>query len=145
MSDQNTQPKLAPEAPLKKVGVVRNVLSNWGAYVLAMAVNFFVSPYVVHHLGDTGYGVWTVILSLTGYLGLLDLGVRGAVTRYVAKFHTQGDHDKASNLASSAMVIFATAGLIAMLASITFAAVIVDRMKIPVAYLGAARIVLLMT
>src|SRR6476646_5335545 len=137
--------QVSPKSPLKKAGIVRNVLSNWGAYVLAMAVNFFVSPYVIHHLGDTGYGVWTVILSLTGYLGLLDLGVRGAVTRYVAKFHAQEDHDRASNLASSAIVIFATAGLIALLASALFAAVVVDRMKIPVAYLGSARIVLLLT
>src|SRR5215813_5055411 len=65
----------ASKAKRGKPGAVRNVLTNWGAYVLAMGVNFFLSPYVVHHLGNTGYGVWTVILSLTGYLGLLDLGV----------------------------------------------------------------------
>jgi O-antigen/teichoic acid export membrane protein len=145
MPVQTAETQVVPKSHLKKAGVVRNVLSNWGAYVLAMAVNFFVSPYVVHHLGDTGYGVWTVILSLTGYLGLLDLGVRGAVTRYVAKFHAQDDHDRASNLASSAIVIFATAGLIALLVSAIFAAVVVDRMRIPAAYLESARIVLLLT
>ena len=101
-----------------KPRVFRNVMSNWGAYVLAMGVNFFLSPYVVRHLGDNGYGVWTLILSLTGYLGLLDLGVRGAVTRYVAKFHSQADHKNASNVASSAMLIFASAGLIAFLSSL---------------------------
>lgn len=145
MAVQATDTRVIHKSPEKKSGVVRNVLSNWGAYVLAMGINFFLSPYVVRHLGDTGYGVWTVILSLTGYLGLLDLGVRGAVTRYVAKFHAQADHEKASNLASSAMVIFSSAGLAAMLASAVFAAVIVDRMKIPPEYLAASRIVLLLT
>src|SRR5712692_3971909 len=98
-----------------KPGIVRNVFSNWGSYVIAMAINFFLSPYLVHHLGNTGYGVWTLILSLTGYLGLLDLGVRGAVTRYLAKFHTEADHEKASHVASSAMLIFSLAGLLAIL------------------------------
>src|SRR5271170_2476741 len=121
---QGLAPQGAPRA-------VRNVVSNWGAYVISMGVNFFVSPYVVGHLGNVGYGVWTLILSLTGYLGLLDLGVRGAVTRYVAKFHTETDHGKASNLASSAMVIFATAGLAAILVSFLLAAFVVQRMKIP--------------
>ena len=37
-----------------KPRVFRNVMSNWGAYVLAMGVNFFLSPYVVRHLGTTG-------------------------------------------------------------------------------------------
>ncbi len=128
-----------------KPRVVRNVASNWGAYILAMAVNFFLSPYVVHHLGNNGYGVWTLILSLTGYLGLLDLGVRGAVTRYVARFHSQAAHGNASNVASSAMLIFSSAGLIAFSTSVVFATLIVGRLKIPPQYLAASRVVLVVT
>lgn len=131
------------ESRRKKPRVVRNVISNWGAYSLAMGVNFFLSPYVVHHLGTTGYGVWTLILSLTGYLGLLDLGVRGAVTRYVAKFHTEADHGKASNVASSAMLIFSTAGMVAILVSIVLSTFVVGHLEVPPQYLRAARIVLL--
>ncbi len=111
--------------------VLRNIFSNWGSYVIAMGVNFFLSPYVVRKLGTTGYGVWTLILALTGYLGLLDLGVRGAVTRYVAKFHTQIKHDRSSHVASSAMVIFSTAGLLAILASAIMAGFVIEHLDIP--------------
>jgi len=110
-----------------------------------MAVSFFLSPYVVHHLGNNGYGVWTLILSLTGYLGLLDLGVRGAVTRYVARFHSQAAHGNASNVASSAMLIFSSAGLIAFCTSVVLATLIVGRLKIPPQYLAASRVVLVVT
>ncbi|HZR67409.1 MAG TPA: oligosaccharide flippase family protein [Terriglobales bacterium] len=126
-------------------GLMRNVLSNWGAYFVAMAINFFLSPYVVTHLGNVSYGVWTLILSLTGYLGLLDLGVRGAVTRYIAKFHTQSNHEKANEVASSAIIIFGTAGLIAILVSLVFAAFVIGRMHVPVQLLPAAKIVLALT
>jgi O-antigen/teichoic acid export membrane protein len=125
--------------------VVRNVFSNWGSYVVATGVSFFLSPYVVRHLGNTAYGVWTLILALTGYLGLLDLGVRGAVTRYVARFHTQADHERASNVASSAMVIFSTAGLLAILTSALLAGLVVGRLDIPPQFMTAARFVLLIT
>src|SRR5438270_2624790 len=110
-----------------------------------MAINFFLSPYVVAHLGNTAYGVWTVILSLTGYLGLLDLGVRGAVTRYVAKFHTEADHKRAGQVASSAMVIFGIGGVIAIVSSGAFALFAINRMHVPAQFLMAARIVLLLT
>jgi O-antigen/teichoic acid export membrane protein len=126
-------------------GLIRNVMSNWGAYVLSMGVNFFLSPYVVRRLGNTGYGVWTLILSLTGYLGLLDLGVRGAVTRYVAKFHAESEDGRASNLASSAMMIFSSAGLFAVLTSGILAAFVVDKMRIPPQYLLASKMVLVIT
>jgi len=142
----NSTPALSPsKAGSGKSRVVRNVFSNWGSYAVAMGVNFFLSPYVVHHLGNTGYGVWTLILSLTGYLGLLDLGIRGAVTRYIAKFHTQGDHSNASQMASSAMVIFGTAGIIAIAASFIFALYVIHRFPIPVQYLIAARVVVMLT
>ena len=111
MSTQTIAGPRSTQPRFRKPGVVRNVLSNWGSYAVAMGVNFFLSPYVVRHLGNTVYGVWTLILSLTGYLGLLDLGVRGAVTRYIARFHTQADHHKAGNVASSAMIIFSSAFL----------------------------------
>jgi O-antigen/teichoic acid export membrane protein len=123
-------------------GILRNIFSNWGSYVIAMGVNFFLSPYVVRKLGTTGYGVWTLILALTGYLGLLDLGVRGAVTRYVAKFHAQIQHDRSSHVASSAMVIFSTAGLLAILASAIMAGFVVQHLDIPPQYHFAARLVL---
>jgi len=139
----SAQQVLGQQAPASRV--IRNVLSNWGAYVIAMGINFFLSPYVVRHLGNAGYGVWTLILSLTGYLGLLDLGVRGAVTRYVAKFHTEGDHDKATEIASSAIVIFGVAGLIAILISLVFSSFVIGHMHVPPQYLPAARIVLLLT
>jgi O-antigen/teichoic acid export membrane protein len=139
------QPNNEGRSSPRKSRTVRNVMSNWGAYFIAMAINFFMSPYVVGHLGNVGYGVWTLLLSLTGYLGLLDLGVRGAVTRYVAKFHTEADHSKASEVASSAIVIFGTAGLIAILTSLVFALFVVTRMNIPPGYLTAARIVLFLT
>src|SRR5690348_263281 len=124
-------------------GVIRNVMSNWGAYLLAIAINFFVSPYVVLRLGNTGYGVWTLILSLTGYLGLLDLGVRGAVTRYVAKFHAMAEDSRASNVASSAMMIFSVTGLLAVLISAILATLVVDKMHIPAQYLTASKLVLI--
>lgn len=139
----------SPEKPLhasaKTSRVARNVLFNWGAYFMAMGINFFVSPYVVRHLGNVGYGVWTLILSLTGYLGLLDFGIRGAVTRYVAKFHSQADDKKASEIASSAMVIFGSTGVIAILVSFVLALFVIGHMNVPSAYLTAARIILLLT
>lgn len=145
MSTQTIDTEVSNKSASGKPKALRNVLSNWGAYILAMGINFFLSPYVVRHLGNTGYGVWTLMLSLTGYLGLLDLGVRGAVTRYVAKFHTERDHRKANDVASSAMVIFATAGLLAIVSSLIFAMFVVGRMHIPPQYLLAARLVLIIT
>ncbi len=128
------QPRISP--------IVRNVLSNWSGYFFTIVITFILSPFVVRHLGNSAYGVWVVIVSLTGYLGLFDLGVRGAVTRYVAKFHTQADYEESSRIASSALGIFATGGIVAILVSIGLSLFALDSFRIPEVYRLPARIVL---
>lgn len=122
---------------------IRNVAANWGGFAFSILVTFFLSPFVVRHLGNGSYGVWTLIGSLTGYLGLLDMGVRGAVTRYVARFHAQADHRQANETASSAMMIFSSAGLLAILISVALGALALNRLHVPEDLQAQARIVLL--
>jgi O-antigen/teichoic acid export membrane protein len=120
----------------------RNVLSNWATYLLGGAVSFFLSPFIVRHLGNSAYGVWVLLVSLTGYLGFLDLGIRGAVTRYIAKFHSENAHDQASFTISSACGLFIAAGFLAIVASVLFSVFAVPHFNIPSSYHRAAQLVI---
>ena len=122
--------------------VSANVLSNWGSFAFSAVVSFFLSPFIVRHLGASSYGVWTLVVSLTGYLGLLDMGVRGAVTRYVAKFHATGEQEQLTGIVSSAFSIFVAAGTIAILVSIGLSLFAVPHFSISAAYLRSTRFVL---
>lgn len=122
-------------------GAARNVLANWLTYLLSGAVSFFLSPFIVRHLGNSAYGIWVLLVSLTGYLGFLDLGIRGAVTRYVAKFHSEREHQESSYIVSSACGLFVAAGFLAILVSASFAVLALPHFEIPPGYLGSAQLV----
>ncbi len=70
-------------------------------------------------------------MSVTGYLGLLDLGVRGSVTYYIAKFHTQGKHEEASHVVSSALAVFTGLGILALAGSIVLSIFITKLFHVP--------------
>ena len=76
--------------------ILRSTVANWAAFAVAAVVSFLLSPFIVHRLGNSAYGTWVLLGSFVGYLGLLDLGVRGAVTRFVANQYAAGDHAAAS-------------------------------------------------
>ena len=97
---------------------MRNVLANWTGYVVGLIVSFFLTPLLVHHLGPASYGVWTLLVSLTAYLGLLDLGIRSAVTRYVARSESRGEPAVAAEIAAAAIGILGPLAGAALLASI---------------------------
>lgn len=115
----------------------------WLAFAVNVGISFFLSPFVVHHLGDSAYGIWVLLGSLVGYMGLLDLGVRGAVMRYVAVHHARGEDAEAGRLASSGLVIFGVTGLVAISASAVVAALIDRIFHVPPEMVSVARAVVL--
>lgn len=125
--------------------IATNVLSNWGGAVVTLVLSFVASPFIVARLGDSAYGLWVLTASIAGYLSLLDIGVRGAISRYIAMFSARGEDVAASRTATSALQIFSVMALIAVVVSSVLAAGANDWFSIPAAYRDAARIVLLLT
>jgi O-antigen/teichoic acid export membrane protein len=132
----------APNPQPAVARTILNVISNWGGQLFALALGFFMAPFVVHRLGDSAYGVWSLAAAIAGYLTLLDLGVRGAVTRYVARFAVSGQHEQAGKIASAALQIFCAMAGVAVLVAFLLAVVGVEQFDIPAEYRTAARIVI---
>ncbi|MFI5036896.1 MAG: oligosaccharide flippase family protein [Solirubrobacterales bacterium] len=74
--------------------LVRNTLANGVGSVTGIVVGLILTPFLIHRLGLTAYGVWALALTLTfagGYASLSELGIEGATVRYVAE--SAADHD----------------------------------------------------
>ena len=122
--------------------VARNVLSTWFGYGVTLLVGFLLAPFIVHRLGNTGYGVWTLIVSLTGYFGLLDLGLRQSVGRFVARHVALGDSDGVKRTLSSAIAMLGVASLAALIVTVLLAVFFGSIFKVEPQYAHAARIAL---
>ncbi|HEV8356813.1 MAG TPA: polysaccharide biosynthesis C-terminal domain-containing protein [Gemmatimonadales bacterium] len=125
--------------------MARSVLSNWVLFGFNAVVGFLLSPFVVHHLGNTQYGLWTLLGSIVGYLGLLDFGVRGAVTWHVARFVGAGDYRAVERHVAVAMRLYFIIGGAVLLGSILLAASVHRLTSIPPELLGPARAALVLT
>ena len=98
--------------------ILRNILATWVGYAVSLIIGFLLSPFVVHHLGNTGYGVWTLVVSLTGYFGTLDLGLRQSVGRFVARYMALNDEENVNRTISNAFTLLGVAGMLSLLAAI---------------------------
>lgn len=128
--------------PNRRPGLVRNAAANWLTFLFVAGISFFLSPFVVYHLGTTAYGVWTLLAALVGYLGLLDFGIRGAVTRYIAHHHAGGDSEACSSIVSAGLVMFGLLGTVAILLSGVFAFLSPVLFNIPLSMVSDTRLVL---
>ena len=128
----------------EKKKILKNVGSSWFALGVNVLVGIFVSPYILHRLGDEAFGLWVLIFSVTGYYGLFDLGIRSSIVRYVAKYAATEEYGELNRLINTAMFSYAGVGLLALL--ITFAGTFyVDAIfRIPASFLATARLLFLM-
>src|SRR5687767_14498774 len=106
------------------------MFSNWTSYLVTAAVGFVLAPVIVHSLGDTGYGLWTLVLAMTGYFGLLDLGIRSSVGRFVTRYMALDDERSVNRTVSTAFVILGLGGVLAFLATLGITVFLFDSFRI---------------
>jgi O-antigen/teichoic acid export membrane protein len=121
-----------------------NVIMNWVAMAVSMVVPFFLTPFVIRSLGITAYGIWILAVSTVSYLGILDLGLRSAVIRFVSKAVAQDKPEDATSAIAAALWVrlLMCAGVAAV--SIILALIFPHLFKIPHEMQRAAQITVLM-
>jgi O-antigen/teichoic acid export membrane protein len=86
--------------------IFKNTSYNWINLVIMMIISFYLSPYVLHKIGKSLYGVWAVVTQITGYLWLLDFGVRDSVIKYVAEYKSKNDSYMINSIISSSIRLY---------------------------------------
>lgn len=91
---------------MEKKIIYKSIFFNYLGYFFHALISIFATPIIVHSLGDAQYGIWSLIVSATGYYGLLNLGIRSALTKYIAEYGAKGDDREINKLFNSSFVFF---------------------------------------
>jgi O-antigen/teichoic acid export membrane protein len=128
----------------EKRQILKNVGSSWSALAINVAVGIFLSPFILHRLGDAAFGVWVLIFSVTGYYGLFDLGIRSSIVRYVSKYTATGDREKLAQFVNTALFTYTSIGAVSMVLTTLLSSYVERMFKVPPEMHSQARLLLLM-
>ncbi len=123
--------------------IIKNILMNWAAFVATIGMGFVMSPFLVRYLGDEVYGVWVLVGSLVGYLGLLDFGITPSTVKYVAEYRAYGDQQAINRLITTSLTIYSIIGLVALAVSALLAGLFNHIFHTPLSFNTAAAVVLI--
>jgi O-antigen/teichoic acid export membrane protein len=101
--------------------VLRSTAGNFIGKLITLGAGFLLTPFILHQLGAIHYGLWALVGSVVAYGSLLDLGIAGAVIKYVAEYRVTGEHDQAHSLVATALRLYSLLGLIAVALSAALA------------------------
>lgn len=98
-----------------------SLVRNVELFVL-LGASFWITPFIVHSLGDRMYGFWTLVGTFMGYYNLMNYGIYAAASRYVAQSLGRGDEDEVNRTANTAFSLLALIGAATLVATALAAA-----------------------
>jgi O-antigen/teichoic acid export membrane protein len=119
--------------------IIKNVGASWFSLGVNVLVGIFLSPFILHHLGDTAFGIWVLIFSVTGYYGLFDLGIRSSVIRYVSTYTATNDYAGLARLINTSLATYTAIGAVAMAVTLVGSLFVEALFRIPPEFLTTAR------
>ena len=93
----------------RKIGAILSYIS----IVINTLIQLIYTPFLIKNLGQSEYGLYSLISSIIGYLTILDLGFGNAIVVYTAKYRAQEKYDEEKKLHGMFSVVFFIIGLIA--------------------------------
>jgi O-antigen/teichoic acid export membrane protein len=122
-----------------KIEAIKNISSSWLGLGVTIVVGFFLSPFILHKLGDAAFGLWVLIFSVTGYYGLFDLGIRSSIIRYVSKFTATGRREDLGRVINTSLFSYACVAMLLLLLTAAGYAHVDSWFRLSPAFVSTAR------
>jgi O-antigen/teichoic acid export membrane protein len=100
----DTRAPIAPRLDVKGV-LARSAAWNYLGFAVNMLANLVLFPFVVARVGQASAGIWLLLGSIVGYMGLMELGLVPALTQSAAAARGRGDRDAIDRAASTALAL----------------------------------------
>ena len=94
----------------------------WGALlsyvniILTVAVGLLYTPLMLRLLGQSEYGLYSLIGSVIGYLSVLDMGLGNTLVRYTAKNRVDGTAQREAEMNGLFLLVYSVIGIITLVA-----------------------------
>jgi O-antigen/teichoic acid export membrane protein len=82
---------------------------------LSNIVGLLYTPYMLRMMGQSEYGLYSLVASIIAYLTILDFGFGTAIVRYTAKFRAEGKIEEQYSMFGMFVVLYSVIGVVAFL------------------------------
>jgi O-antigen/teichoic acid export membrane protein len=105
-------------------------LSNSLGLTVVVVVNLALVPFILREVGATDYGLWILVVSITSFVSLLDIGIAAGLIKFVAEHDARGDHDEPLGCWGPRRFVYLMLGVTALLIGAGLAVVLPDLFSI---------------
>jgi O-antigen/teichoic acid export membrane protein len=91
------------------------MLSSAAGYVVPMLVNFITTPLLIRALGQTAFGLQSLVAVVIGYLTFMDMGLDLPIIKLLAEDRARKDVESQNHLLSTTIQLYMGIGILGMM------------------------------
>lgn len=122
--------------------IIRNTGYNMAGRFFSIAAALLLTPYIIRHIGVERFGIWAIVGVVTGYFGLLDLGIGTSFVKYISEYYTKKDYEKINHVINTGFFFYSVLAVIIIVLSLLFMRPILNLFNIPPSLFGETIFVL---
>jgi len=96
--------------------IAKNSVANLMRFAVSVLAAALVPPFLTRRLSHDMYAAWVVILQLSAYAAIFELGLQSAISKFVAQHHATQDHAGTSSVVSTATALLSVSATLALVA-----------------------------
>lgn len=77
--------------------IAKGAIISYVSIFLNIVISLVYTPWMIHQIGVSDYGLYSLVGTFLGYF-MLDFGLAGTITRFIAKYRAEGDEDRVANM-----------------------------------------------
>ncbi|NSL52727.1 oligosaccharide flippase family protein [Calidifontibacillus erzurumensis] len=97
-----------------KAGAILSYVSTF----ITIGIALLYTPIMIRLLGQSEYGLYAMIGSISAYLSIMDLGLGNAIVRYVARNRAIGDKESEARLNGMFLFLYSIIGVLTILVGV---------------------------
>ncbi|EGW41269.1 oligosaccharide flippase family protein [Desulfosporosinus sp. OT] len=90
-------------------------LLSYASIFITIIIGLLYTPIMLRLLGQSEFGLYSLIGAVVGYLSILDLGLGNTIIRYTARNRALGDKDAESNMNGMFLILYCFIGLLTVI------------------------------
>lgn len=106
--------------------IARNTVLGWAGRLVAVLGWTLIAPWMLHRLGAERFGLWSLLSVFSTLAVTFDLGLQGALTKFVAEYRGAEREAAARVLLAMALTAYVTLGVLTLLLVLLLRSPIMD-------------------
>ena len=99
----------------KPKSLSENAIWNISLRIWTLIIAFFLTPFLISKLGTYYYGFYVILMSISGFMSVLNFGMGEAALRFVAFYHGRSDMPGINRTVGSVFSIYIVMGILGAL------------------------------